>query len=73
LEPLQAAFASEQPKLIETLVFVFLLLDVKPHRSFIPPDGRYPVSTRPKVFPHKVPALAPIPTRNVDRTLALQI
>jgi hypothetical protein len=73
LEPLQAACAPEQSHLIEALIFLLLLLDVKPHCSFIPSDRGYPVSPRPKMLPNKIPSFAPMRSRNVDRTLALQI
>ena len=73
LEPLRAAFASKKSQLIEAFVFLLLLPDAKPHRSFIPPDCGHRVSPCPKVLPDKVSSFAPMCPRDGDRTHALQV
>jgi hypothetical protein len=69
LEPLEAAFASEQSQLIQTLVCPFLLLDIVSHGRFIMSDHRNPIPPCPNVLPHKVPPLASVGPCNVDGTL----
>ena len=46
LEPLKAAFASEQSQLVEALICLLLLLDIQPHGSFVVFNRRHPITTR---------------------------
>jgi len=43
-----------QPKLIEALILLFLLRDIRPHRGLVSPHRRNPVAACPKVLPHMV-------------------
>jgi hypothetical protein len=52
-------------------VFLFLLLDVLPDNSLVPPHGRHEIPARPEMLPHKLPLALPIHSSQVDRALSL--
>ena len=63
----------QQLQLIEPLVLLLLMTDVRPDHLFVSTDGRDEVPPRPEMLPDEV--LPPLPAypRYVDRTLALDV
>jgi len=65
--------STPEVQLLQPLIFLFLVLDVFPDRSFVSPHGRDEISSRPEMLPYKIAPLFPVNAGQMNRTLALHI
>ena len=63
----------EYRELVDSLVFLFLLLNVFSDLLLIPTHGRNVVPSGPEVFSHEVPSLPQVRSGDMDGTLPLHI
>src|SRR5580704_2667811 len=63
--------SAPQVELVQTLVFLLLVLDVLPYRRFVPTHGRDEVPSGPEMLSHEVALPLPVRPGQVDCALAL--
>lgn len=65
--------SAPQIHLVQSRIFLLLILDVLPNHGFVTTDGRNKISSRSEVLPHEIALPLAVHPRQVNRTLALDV